>query len=161
MVITALLGTVLFVVQVALAALPNIELVSLLLLLYGKCFPTRVSLGAVYLFALLEGLIYGFGIWWLMYLYVWPGFVLLCRLLRRQDSVAFWMLVSGAFGLGFGALCAIPYALGGGLAYGVSWWISGIPYDIAHGLGNVIAVLVLYRPLLRFFDSSWQKIFKK
>ena len=71
------------------------------------------------------------------------------------------MLVSGAFGLGFGALCAIPYALGGGLAYGVSWWISGIPYDIAHGLGNVIAVLVLYRPLLRFFDSSWQKIFNK
>ena len=47
----------------------------------------------------------------------------------------------------FGALCAIPYLFAGGVGAALSWWISGIPFDIAHCLGNAVSVLVLYNPL--------------
>ena len=70
---TALMGTILFVAQVVFAGLPNIELVSLLLILYTLTISPKQALAAAYLFALLEGLVYGFGLWWAMYLYVWPA----------------------------------------------------------------------------------------
>ena len=67
----AVLGVVMFVSQVALAFLPNIELVSLFVILFTLVFRKRV-VGALGVFILLEGLVYGFGFWWLNYLYVWP-----------------------------------------------------------------------------------------
>lgn len=150
--VTALLGAILLAAQVALSFLPNIELVSLLLILYALCFPLRQAIMACFVFVLLEGLLYGLGTWWMMYLYIWPLLVLLARRLRPHPSSIGAALLSGGFGLSFGALCAIPYALTGGLSYGISWWISGIPFDIAHCIGNVAAALMLFRPLRRVFS---------
>ena len=68
----AMMGTVMVVSKETLAALPNVELVSLLTILFTLVFRRRV-LGALAVFLMLEGLLYGgFGLWWLMYLYVWP-----------------------------------------------------------------------------------------
>ena len=66
-----LLTAVLFVLQVALSYLPNIELVSLSVILYTLVLGKRV-IPILLAFSLLEGLLYGFGIWWISYLYIWP-----------------------------------------------------------------------------------------
>lgn len=54
-VILALCTTLIFVQQIALAGLPNIELVSFLVILYAKIFRLK-SLYIIYSFAMLEGL---------------------------------------------------------------------------------------------------------
>ena len=68
--ILGLMTAILFLGQVLLRALPNVEIVSLLLLLY-TLFLGRKVFYIVYAFVLLEGFLYGFGIWWFSYLYVW------------------------------------------------------------------------------------------
>ena len=100
LVIQALLGAILFAVQVALSPLPNIELVSILCLVYTLTFGVR-ALGAIYVFVLLEGLLYGFGLWWIMYLYVWAILWGIAMLLRRYDSWLLWSFVLGFYGLAF------------------------------------------------------------
>lgn len=147
LVIQALLGAILFAVQVALSPLPNIELVSILCLVYTLTFGVR-ALGAIYVFVLLEGLLYGFGLWWIMYLYVWAILWGIAMLLRRYGSWLLWSFVLGFYGLAFGALCTIPYFFVGGIGTAVAWWINGIPFDIIHCLGNFASGLVLYRPLI-------------
>ena len=147
LVIQALLGAILFAVQVALSPLPNIELVSILCLVYTLTFGVR-ALGAIYVFVLLEGLLYGFGLWWIMYLYVWAILWGIAMLLRRYDSWLLWSFVLGFYGLAFGALCTIPYFFVGGVGTAVAWWINGIPFDIVHCLGNFASGLMLYRPLI-------------
>ena len=72
---------------------------------------------------------------------------LLTFLCRRQKSVWFWSLLSGAYGLFFGALCSIPYFLIGGPSMAFTWWVAGIPYDLVHCLSNGILCMVLFRPL--------------
>ena len=57
----AMMGTVMVVSKETLAALPNVELVSLLTILFTLVFRRRV-LGALAVFLMLEGLLYG-GIW--------------------------------------------------------------------------------------------------
>ena len=147
-VISGLLAGLLFALQVAMAGLPNIEPVTLLLILYTIYLPKLVPL-IVCAFILLEGITYGFGIWWLHYLYVWPLLVFLAHLLRQKNSRVMWACFSGAFGLSFGALCAIPYALTGGLYAGFSYWVSGIPFDLLHCCGNAALMCALFMPLGR------------
>ena len=140
-----MLTGLLFACQVALAFLPNIELVTLLIILYTQLYRKKAFF-IIYAFVLLEGLAYGFGLWWFNYLYVWS--LLACLvLLVRSTARGVWCLLSGAYGLAFGALCALPYFVTGGVGGGVAYWVMGIPYDLAHCAGNVAACFLLYRPL--------------
>lgn len=151
--VMALLGAVMYVGQVALAFLPNIEVVSILVLVYTVVYE-RKALLPIYVFVLLEGVTYGFGLWWIMYLYIWAILYLVVRLMRKNDSVLVWAVVNGAYGLAFGALCAIPYLAIGGIGMAFVWWTAGIPFDIAHCIGNVVTALVLYRPLTAILKYS-------
>ena len=40
----------------------------------------------------------------------------------------------------------------GGPSFALSWWISGIPFDLAHCAGNFALALVLFAPLRRLFS---------
>lgn len=153
----ALIGVMVAVIEVSKAALsflPNIELTTFWIILFTLFFGWRILL-AIPVFILTEGCIYGFGLWWVMYLYIWPLLALLAYLFRKQESVWFWSILSSAFGLLFGLFCSIPYvvigAVGNGLRSGLyagfTWWVAGIPWDIVHGTGNFVMMLVLYRPV--------------
>lgn len=144
--VLSLLGAMLIVVQVALAIVPNVELVSLLIIIYTSILGAR-SLYPVYLFVLAEGLIYGFGLWFINYLYVWAILFGVAYVCRKHESVLMIALISGGFGLLFGALCAIPYLFMGGPASALAYWVSGIPFDILHSIGNAAVALLLYKPL--------------
>ena len=70
----ALMGamTCLLIVSVhALAPLPNVEPVTLLVILFTLFWGKRVAY-ILTAYLLLEGCFYGFGLWWVMYAYLWP-----------------------------------------------------------------------------------------
>ena len=145
---------VLEVCKVALMGLPNIELTTFWIIIFTLFFGRKIIF-VIPVFILLEGTMFGFQIWWIMYLYMWPSLALLTRIFRKQDSVWFWSVLSGLYGLFFGFFCAIPYVFIGavnggiksGLYAGFTWWIAGIPYDLIHCIGNFVLMLVLYRPI--------------
>lgn len=132
--------------KLALIYLPNIEIVSLFIILYTLFFGRR-SIYAIAAFILLEGCLYGFGIWWIMYLYAWPLLSFFAWCLRKHATPLPQAILSGIFGLFFGALCAIPYLFIGGWSMAFAWWVAGIPYDILHCIGNFVLCLLLFKPL--------------
>ena len=152
--LVALMVAVIEACKFAMLSLPNIELTSFWLILFALCYGKRV-LYAVPVFILIEGVVFGFGLWWVMYLYAWPLLTLVTHLCRRNDSAFFWAVVSGTFGLLFGLMCSFPYFFIGATAGGISgglramfaWWIAGIPYDLLHGAGNFALMLALYKPV--------------
>lgn len=145
-VIMGVLTAILFLGQVALSFLPNIEVVTLLIILYTLIYGRKVFL-IIYTFVFLEGIIYGFGLWWINYLYIWSILAAIVLLFCRQRSIVFWSTVSGFFGLFFGTLCSVPYLVTGGPGAAFAYIIAGIPYDISHCIGNIIVCLVLFKPL--------------
>ena len=140
--------------KLVMQGLPNIEMTSFLIILFTLRYP-RLTWYAIPVFTLIEGMLYGFGLWWVMYLYAWPLLALFVRAFSRVDSAFFWAMVSGVFGLIFGLLCAVPYffvgLLGGGFMQGLTqmlaWWVAGIPFDLVHGVSNFVIMLALYRPV--------------
>lgn len=145
-VVIGIISALLITVQVAISFLPNIELVSLLIILCSIIYGWK-TLYIIYIFVMVQGLIYGFGIWWINYLYVWTILMLISMLFRNKRSPFFWAILSGAFGLGFGALCSIPYFFIGGAPMAVSGFISGIPFDLIHCVSNYLIALGLFKPL--------------
>ena len=144
----ALFVAIIEVCKFALANLANIELTSFLLIIFSLYFGKRVY-AAVPVFILIEGVVYSFGLWWIMYLYAWPLLILITRIFKKNDSALLWAVVSGVFGLLFGFLCAIPYLFMGGISTAFSWWIAGIPFDLVHGVSNFLIMLLLYRPVAK------------
>ncbi len=151
------LSAILFVSQVALAFLPNIEVVSLLVIVYALVFKKKVFF-IIYIFAILEGMFYGFGTWWIMYLYVWTLLALFTLWFQKYTSHLFWCLICALYGLSFGALCAIPYFFIGGWGMGAAFWVSGIPFDIIHCISNFAVTLILFKPILailRYLNNNF------
>ena len=136
------------IAKIALAIIPNVELVSLLLIIFTLAIGHRAYLVTVG-YAVIECLLWGMGTWVIMYLYVWPVLVAIILLLKRFDidSILAYSVASGAFGLLFGAFSALTYVVIGGWSMGLSWWISGIPFDLIHGVSNFAICLVLFKPL--------------
>lgn len=141
------LAAILLIGQVGMAFLPNIEPVSTLIILYTSTYKKH-TFYIIYTFVLLEGILYGFGVWWVSYLYIWSILALITLALQKIDSALLWAVISGAFGLSFGALTAIPYLISGGSGAAFAYWTNGIPYDILHCCGNFVLTLILYKPLL-------------
>ena len=148
-VLCALLAAVMTALKEVMSFLPNIEPVSLLIMVYARGLRNNVFY-IIYTFVLLEGLLYGFHLWWVTYLYIWALWALAVLLLsrRKEPSPLVWAVACGAFGLGFGALDALPYLAGGPMA-AVSRWLTGIPFDVLHGVGNFFLALALEQPLYR------------
>ena len=132
LVLSGLMGALLVVSKQAMSGLPNIEPVTLLVILFALELP-RETPGAVTVFILLQGVLYGFGLWWAMYLYVWYLLALLAWLLRRMDNALGWAMFSGIYGLCFGGLCAAVYLVAKTPAFALSWWLSGLSYHARRG----------------------------
>ncbi len=164
--VTGLMVATIEVAKMALSFLPNIELTSFLLILYTLTFGRKVAY-TVPVFILIEGMVYGFNLWWIMYLYAWPLLVFLTHIFKKNTSVWFFSVFSGIFGLMFGALCSIPYFFIGwsggtimsGIAHAATWWVAGIPWDITHCIGNFVIMLLLYTPARHTLQRCYKMLY--
>ena len=153
-----MLGALTFGAKVAMSGLPNIEPVSLFVMLFAVVFGWK-CLYPIYLYVLMEIMLYGISFWNINYLYVWAVLALAAMALRRLKNPFWWALLSGVFGLAFGLLCAPVYmAVGGSVSYGIRWWLSGIPFDLSHAAGNFVIALALFVPLRKLLTRLYAKI---
>lgn len=156
LVLFGVLGAMTFAAKYVMSPLPNIEPVSLMVMLFAVVFGWK-WVYPVYLYVVMEILFYGISLWNINYLYIWAVLAVTALCLRKMDSPLAWAMVSGTFGLLFGALCGIVDVFIGGLGYAVTKWISGIPFDIAHCIGNFAIALVLFKPLRQLMQKLYVK----
>ena len=144
----AIMSALLEAVKWALNAIPNVELVSFLLVVFTLRFGIRKTIIASWIFTAIEIMIWGLQLWVVFYIYTWPVLIICVYLFRKHDSALLFAVISGLFGLCFGALSALVYLLMGDPAMAFSWWLSGLSFDAVHGAGNFCIALVLYRPAM-------------
>ena len=157
LILFGILGALTFAMKVVMAGLPNIEPVSLCVLVYAVVFGYK-ALYPLYTYVAMEILYFGLGTWNICYLYVWTVLAVAAILLRDMESPLAWAILSGVFGLLFGALCAIVDVFIGGFGYAVTKWASGIPFDIAHCVGNFCIALVMFKPLRALLEKLYGRM---
>ena len=145
-VLMSMMVTIIEIAKFSLSFIAGVEVVSLLFIIYTLFFQKKMAY-VLPMFYLIEGVLYGFGIWWFMYIYIWAILVFITYLFRKNKSIWVWSIISGIFGLIFGLLCCPIYFITGGPHMAITWWIAGIPTDIIHGISNFIVCMVLFKPL--------------
>lgn len=165
MAIFAMFGVMMYASKEIMAALPNIHLIGMFTMLLTVVYRARV-LYPIYVFVFILGLVYGFPFsWWPAYLYVWTVLWGVTMLLPRNmpDKVAavVYPLICALHGLSFGTLCAPWQAIAFGYGWNAIWvWIlAGLPFDVMHAVGNLVAGLLVlpFSKLLRRLEARMAK----
>lgn len=150
--ILSFMAALMLALQVATSGLPNIHFTAVLMIVSAVFFGWK-SLYAIAVFIMLEGLVWGFGLWWACYWYLWPSLAIPAVLLRKNRSNLVWAIIAALHGLLFGLLYALAYYFVGGWEMVLAKWISGIPFDLAHCAGNFILTLFLFNPLYNLLEK--------
>ena len=164
--VIGIMTAILMVAKVALDFLPNIELVSFLMILYGICFGWRVFV-VIPVFVVVQYALYPPGDWLILYTYVWWIPAICGVVFKKADNIWGWSIFSGLYGLFFGVFYALIYFViglrDGGMALGFSSafgkWISGIPFDLLHCVGNFAVMLMLYKPVRKTFTRIKKSLY--
>ncbi len=148
MVLFAMLGALMFVSKILMEWIPNVHLLGALTMTYTLVYRKK-ALWPIYLFVLISGLYYGFSGWWLSYLYIWAVLwaitMALPQNMPKKVAPIVYMCICALHGFAFGALWAPLQALLYGFSFKatIGWIISGLPWDIAHGIGNFFAGILI------------------
>lgn len=136
-----LLGALMYASKLLMQMLPNIHLIGVFIVALTVVYRKK-ALYPIYTFILLTGLMGGFAMWWLPYLYIWAALwaavMLLPKHLSPQIAPLVYMLLCGLHGLCYGILYAPAQALMYGLSFEgmIAWILAGLPFDITHGVSN-------------------------
>ena len=156
-----MLGTVMFCSKIIMEALPNIHLLGMLTMTYTVVFRKK-ALIPIYIYVILNGLYAGFNMWWIPYLYIWTILWGITMLIPKQMPTkvkcVVFPLVCGIHGFAFGMLYAPAQAVMFGMNFEqmIAWIIAGLPWDLLHGAGNILAGMLVV-PLSELLQRLMKK----
>lgn len=157
-----MLGALMFVSRILMMAIPNVHVLGLFIAAFTLTYRVR-ALIPLYVFVLLDGIYFGFSVWWIPYLYVWLplwAVFMVVGKVNLPDKVKppVYMVLCALHGLSFGTLYAPVHALFFGLSlHGMLAWIAaGLYFDIVHAIGNFVAAVLVIPlvKLLRVLDKG-------
>ena len=167
---TALVGMMAATIEcakLALAAIPNVEAVSLLIALYSYVFGWAGLLASL-VFVSIEPLVWGFGTWMVSYFIYWPLLALLFVFFGKA-KVNGRFVITGAVVLStflFGILTSlVDIGLFSGsfdrffYRFGI-YYARGVVFYVVHIVSNLVIFLFLFPYLKKFLTGIKDKIFR-
>jgi len=164
MAVFAMLGAVMYASKMLMEFAPNIHLLGTFIVAFTVVYRKK-ALYPIYVFVLLTGLLNGFAMWWIPYLYIWTvlwGIVMILpKNMPSKIRPIVYMAVCALHGFLYGTLYAPAQALLFGLNFEgmITWIIAGLPWDFTHGVSNFFCVF-LVGPIVKVLCLS-EKYSKK
>lgn len=143
-----MLGALMYASKVIMEIAPNIHLLGTLTMAYTLVYRKK-ALYPIYVYVFLNGLLAGFSMWWIPYLYLWTILwgvtMLLSKKMPKKLQPIIYMVVCSLHGFSFGILYAPAQAIMFHLDLkGMLTWIAtGFPWDILHGVSNFFCGMLI------------------
>lgn len=164
MTLFAMFGSMMFISKIVMEFLPNVHLLGMFTILLTVVYRKK-ALVPIYIYVLLNGVYSGFNMWWVPYLYIWTVLwavtMLLPKNMGKKTQMIVYPLLCALHGLCFGTLYAPAQALMFSLSFEqtVAWIVAGLPFDVVHAVGNLVAGLLIY-PLSQLLKKLNKRIAK-
>lgn len=158
-----MLGAMMFASKMLMEFLPNIHLLGVFTIATTVVYRQK-ALYPIYIYVLLNGLIAGFNVWWVPYLYIWTilwgATMLLPKDLPQKAKPFIYMGLCGLHGFLYGILYAPAQALFFGLSFDatITWIVAGLPFDAIHGISNIVCG-VLICPIIAVLRKAEKYIY--
>ena len=151
--------------KLALMALPNIEVVSILIALFSYSFGFS-GLLATFIFVLIEPLLFGFGSWFISYLIYWPLLSLVFLFLGKIKMKNRWLITVIAVTMTF-LFGVISSLVDIGLFSGLYedfftrffiYYVRGIPFYVLQIATNAVIFPMLFTFLARKLKKIGERL---
>lgn len=158
-VILALMAALMAASDFAMEWLPNVHLVGVLIAATTAVY-RRYALLPIYVYVLIQGIVGGFNLWWIPYLYVWAvlwgAVMLIPKSLPERIKTVLYIAFCALHGFLFGTLYAPAQALMFGLDLKgtLAWIATGFYFDLLHGIGNLILGTLLIYPIVKILKHT-------
>ncbi len=156
-----LLGAIMYASKIIMDALPNIHLIGVIVCVVTVAYGVK-ALYPIYTFVLLTGLLNGFNLWWIPYLYIWTvlwgAVMLLPKFKSKKVAAVCYAVVCSLHGFLYGTLYAPFQALAFGLDFKgmLAWIVAGLPFDAIHGVSNLFCGFLIL-PLVSVLKRAEKK----
>jgi len=143
-----MLGAMMYASKVAMAALPNVHLIGMFIVVFTLCFRVK-ALIPIYIYVFLEGILQGFNAWWAPYLYVWTILwaivMILPKNMPKKVQIVVYPAVCGLHGFLFGTLYTPLFAflMRMNTKAALAWIVAGLEFDAVHGVSNICLGLLI------------------
>ena len=160
LVIFAMLGALMYASKLIMEMAPNIHLIGVFIVAFTVLYRKK-ALYPIYIFVFLTGLLNGFNVWWIPYLYIWTvlwaAVMLLPRQMPKKIEPIVYMVVCALHGFLYGVIYAPAQALLFGLNFErtIAWIAAGFPFDITHGISNFLCGTLIF-PIIRVLRRAEQ-----
>ena len=152
----AVLSAILFIVYYLGSTLMYVSITNFVMLLYGVYVKRKNAYITLIVFCFLVMLLYGFGMWVIMYFVLFPQYILIYSALYKRCKSEYVLAFVGAF-LTFicGTLIDLPFIISTGLGGHalVVRLVLGFETDLGSTLCTLFGVLFLLKPLKRAFKG--------
>ena len=149
----SMLSAIMLISKLLLEAIPNFHLLAVFTIAMTVVYRQK-ALYPIYLYVFLQGVVGGFGVWWIPYLYLWAvlwgAVMLLPKNMNKLVATIIYTAVCALHGLLYGTIYAPAQAILFGLDFKgmIAWIIAGFPFDLVHCAHNAILGAVLIMPII-------------
>lgn len=153
-----MLGALMYASKMVMEGFPNIHLIGVFIVATTVVYRKK-ALFPIYVFVFLTGLFFGFGTWWIPYLYIWTILWGMTMLIPKRIPEKFkgivYMIVCSLHGFLYGVFYAPAQALLFGLDFKgmIAWIVAGFPFDITHGISNFFCGILIV-PIIKVLQYA-------
>ncbi len=137
------------VLRYILIFLPNVELITFLLMMSVIVFQWKTSILIINCFCFSQVVLFSFID--LPYFYIFNLYWLITFIFRKM-ILKFWYILPILlffYGLAFGLLYSLEMWLLYSLPFAISYWITGLIFDITHAISSMIFGFLFYIPVIK------------
>ena len=141
--------------QTLLSSINGLELTTLLITTAALLFPLSTSLTIVVVYCLIQGILYGFGDWLVVYIIYWTLIDLVSYFLRSflRKHLILNSILNGVYGFLLGIFFFFKTLILYDLSSAISYYLTGLSGDIFHTIINILVTLILYPVMARIFPK--------
>lgn len=169
LVLIALFGAFLNAFKFFLMYIPNVEIITLLIVVFTYVFGLGIGIGATIVFCVMEGLLWGFDPTWLISYFIhWPTIALVAFFIKKgglKNPIIIALIISVVTAL-FGFQSTFIYMLTGGALKStnffsryLTFYAAGIKFYLVHILSSFISIVAGFTPIVNILVKLKTKYF--
>ena len=156
--------------KLALMVIPNIEIVTILIILYGFAFGPKISISATLIFCTLETFLFGFSTWTIAYFIHWPLLAIVSSVAGffKLDKTFVYVIIGGVMTILFGVCSSAIDALISSQRANINFfyifsiiYMRGIYFYLAQVFSNIIFIAVGFPVLSKLFQKAKSAYFEE
>ena len=155
----AMLSSLSFVGRMMFTFLPNVQPTTVIILIVSMYLGTYDGWLVAIISILISNLYLGMGVWTLAQIVSFSVLILIVHICKKINlSIGYYPIVALLMGFTYGFIISLVQAPFFGWVSFLPYWISGLPYDLNHAVGNYLFFIILHPPLSRILKNQKKKI---